>query len=109
VTGATSISVTEAASADLAGETLEFRDRVCEVSFAHGHLVVTTLSQCLIYPAGQWHSPHTLDLRAPAHLIIQVRGPSACPASPLSSRLALLLPAAAAAACAAGPARLPAS
>ena len=52
-------------------ETLEFRDRVCEVSFAHGFLVVATLTQCLVYAAGQWHAPHTLDLRAPAHLILQ--------------------------------------
>lgn len=73
LTGPTTMAVAEAggASSDGGGETLEFRDRVCEASFAHGFLVVCTLSQCLIYAAGQWHSPHTLDLRAPAHLILQ--------------------------------------
>ena len=44
---------------------------MCEVSFAHGYLVVATLTQCLVYAAGQWHAPHTLDLRAPAHCILQ--------------------------------------
>ena len=80
LTGPTTMTVSEAGSgggSEGGGggsggvETLEFRDRVCEASFAHGFLVVATLTQCLVYAAGQWHAPHTLDLRAPAHLILQ--------------------------------------
>lgn len=78
LTGPTTMTVSEAGSGGTEGgggaggvETLEFRDRVCEASFAHGFLVVATLTQCLVYAAGQWHAPHTLDLRAPAHLILQ--------------------------------------
>ena len=71
LTGPCAMTVAEAGSGGVGGETLEFRDRVCEVSFQHGFLVVCTLTQCLVYAAGQWHAPHTLDLRAPAHLILQ--------------------------------------
>ncbi|KAG5191643.1 intraflagellar transport protein 80 [Tribonema minus] len=61
------------AIADVGGETreeLEFaRDRVVDMALGHGHLVVATASQCYVYAAPNWNTPHILDMRAPASLL----------------------------------------
>lgn len=54
-------------------ELIDFRDRVVKMSLGHGHLVVVTASQCLVYSTSDWHSPERFDLPAPATLILQSR------------------------------------
>ncbi|POM71477.1 Intraflagellar Transport protein 80, partial [Phytophthora palmivora] len=60
---------------DVVNETLEeldfARDRVVEMSFAHGFLVVCTATQCFIYDAQSWNTPHIFDLRAAVSLLVQ--------------------------------------
>jgi intraflagellar transport protein 80 len=59
---------------DIANETkedLDFRDRVIDMSLAYGALVVTTSSQCFVYQAGNWNTPHVEDLKEPTMLIVQ--------------------------------------
>jgi len=72
LTGPSTMTVSEAGSGGAGWEALEFRDRVCEVSFAHGYLVVATLTQCLDTAGGAVARARTrCDLRAPAHCILQ--------------------------------------
>ena len=54
-------------------ELLDFRDRVVKMALGHGHLVVATASQCLVYSTSDWHSPDRFDLPAPATLILLSR------------------------------------
>lgn len=60
---------------DVLNETLEeidfVRDRVIEMSFGHGFLVVCTATQCFIYSSQNWNTPHIFDLRATVNLIVQ--------------------------------------
>ncbi|RLN75163.1 hypothetical protein BBJ28_00011179 [Nothophytophthora sp. Chile5] len=60
---------------DVVNETLEeldfARDRVVEMAFAHGFLVVCTATQCFIYDAQSWNTPHIFDLRAAVSLLVQ--------------------------------------
>lgn len=60
---------------DVLNETLEeidfVRDRVIEMSFAYGFLIVCTATQCFIYNSQNWNTPHIFDLRATVNLIIQ--------------------------------------
>ena len=49
----------------------DFRDPVVKLSFAHGHLVVGTSSQCLVYRCSAWHSPVTIDIKGPASFVLQ--------------------------------------
>lgn len=52
-------------------EELDFRDRVTDMSLAHGALVVTTNNQCLVYQSTNWNTPHVEDLKEPPTLIVQ--------------------------------------
>lgn len=52
-------------------EELDFRDRVTDMSLAHGALVVNTNSQCFVYQSSNWNTPHVEDLKEPAMLIVQ--------------------------------------
>lgn len=60
---------------DVMNETLEeidfVRDRVIEMSFGYGFLIVCTATQCFIYNSQNWNTPHIFDLRATVNLIIQ--------------------------------------
>ncbi|KAF1329341.1 Intraflagellar transport protein 80, partial [Globisporangium splendens] len=60
---------------DVMNETLEeidfVRDRVIEMSFGFGFLIVCTATQCFIYNSQNWNTPHIFDLRATVNLIIQ--------------------------------------
>lgn len=60
---------------DVMNETLEeidfVRDRVIEMSFGHGFLIVCTATQCFIYSSQNWNTPHIFDLRVTVNLIIQ--------------------------------------
>ncbi|DBA01488.1 TPA: hypothetical protein N0F65_005607 [Lagenidium giganteum] len=60
---------------DVLNETLEeidfVRDRVIEMSFGYGFLIVCTATQCFIYNSQNWNTPHIFDLRATINLIIQ--------------------------------------
>ncbi|MCJ8744856.1 hypothetical protein PDJAM_G00123440 [Pangasius djambal] len=44
-------------------DTLEFRDRVIKASLSHGHLVVATALQCLVYSTKNWNTPLIFDLK----------------------------------------------
>ncbi|KAK3513485.1 hypothetical protein QTP70_015507, partial [Hemibagrus guttatus] len=44
-------------------DTLEFRDRVIKASLSHGHLVVVTALQCLVYSTKNWNTPLIFDLK----------------------------------------------
>ena len=53
-------------------EKLEFRDRIINLSLAHGHLVVVTTSQCYVYTTRNWNTPTIFDLRdGSVSLIVQ--------------------------------------
>jgi len=52
-------------------EELDFRDRVTDMSLAHGALVVTTNNQCFVYQQANWNTPHVEDLKEPPTLIVQ--------------------------------------
>lgn len=52
-------------------EELDFRDRVTDMSLAHGALVVNTNSQCFVYQSTNWNTPHVEDLKEPPMLIVQ--------------------------------------
>jgi len=52
-------------------EELDFRDRVLEMSLGFGSLVVCTATQCHIYSATNWNTPHIFDVRDPVRLIVQ--------------------------------------
>ncbi|GLE08616.1 hypothetical protein PINS_up019920 [Pythium insidiosum] len=56
-------------------ETLEeidfVRDRVIEMSFGYGFLIVCTATQCFIYNSQNWNTPHIFDLRTTVNLIVQ--------------------------------------
>eukprot|EP00357_Protocruzia_adherens_P036295 CAMPEP_0115012696 /NCGR_PEP_ID=MMETSP0216-20121206/24908_1 /TAXON_ID=223996 /ORGANISM="Protocruzia adherens, Strain Boccale" /LENGTH=748 /DNA_ID=CAMNT_0002381837 /DNA_START=628 /DNA_END=2874 /DNA_ORIENTATION=+ len=52
-------------------EELDFKDRVIEMSLSNSHLVVTTTTQCYIYPVSNWNTPSIIDIKDPVHLIIQ--------------------------------------
>jgi len=52
-------------------EELDFRDRVTDMSLAHGALVVTTNNQCFVYQSSNWNTPHVEDLKEPPTLIVQ--------------------------------------
>lgn len=52
-------------------EELDHRDRVIEMSLGHGHLVVSTTSQCYVYNTSSWTNPHVEDLKEPPTLILQ--------------------------------------
>ncbi|KAI5093031.1 intraflagellar transport protein 80-like [Silurus meridionalis] len=53
-------------------DTLEFRDRVIKASLSHGHLVVATALQCLVYSSKNWNTPLIFDLKeATVSLILQ--------------------------------------
>jgi intraflagellar transport protein 80 len=52
-------------------EELDFRDRVTDMSLAHGSLIVTTNNQCFVYNQGNWNTPHIEDLKDPPTLICQ--------------------------------------
>merc|ERR1712232_1322013 len=52
-------------------EELDFRDRVTDMSLAHGCLIVTTNNQCFVYNEGNWNTPHIEDLKEPPTLIVQ--------------------------------------
>merc|ERR1719284_721061 len=52
-------------------EELDLRDRVTEMSLAHGALVVTTNNQCFVYQQSSWNTPHVEDLKEPPILIVQ--------------------------------------
>eukprot|EP00913_Durusdinium_trenchii_P022190 g20850.t1 len=41
-------------------EELDFRDRVTDMSLAHGALVVNTNSQCFVYQSTNWNTPENL-------------------------------------------------
>ncbi|KAJ0407537.1 hypothetical protein P43SY_006855 [Pythium insidiosum] len=60
---------------DVMNETLEeidfVRDRVIEMSFGYGFLIVCTATQCFIYNSQNWNTPHIFDLRTTVNLIIQ--------------------------------------
>lgn len=60
---------------DVMNETLEeidfVRDRVIEMSFGFGFLIVCTATQCFIYNSQNWNTPHIFDLRATVNLIVQ--------------------------------------
>ena len=46
-----------------AWETLEFRDRIIQLSLDYGFLVVVTTSQCYIYTTRNWNTPTIFDLK----------------------------------------------
>ena len=54
-------------------ENLEFRDKVVKMSLGFGHLVVVTASQCSIYDASQWNTPHLFEVKSPVSLIQQCK------------------------------------
>jgi len=51
-------------------ENLDFRDRIIKVSLGHGHLVVTTSSQCYIYSVKNWNTPMIFDLKSGAVTLV---------------------------------------
>jgi len=52
-------------------ETLDFRERVVEMSLGYGHLAVVTATQCYLYNVHNWNTPHMFDLRYPVSFIKQ--------------------------------------
>jgi len=54
-----------------AEEELQFRESVVAMSAGHGHLVVATRTQLYIYTAGQWQSPHIVDVKGSILFLIQ--------------------------------------
>ena len=63
------VTITDAA-AELT-EDLDFRDPVARMSLGCGHLVVATATQCHIYSAPNWSTPHIVDVKAPPTVVIQ--------------------------------------
>lgn len=58
--GQRSISVQDVVSETY--ESLDFnRDRVVEFALGHGHLVVSTTTQCFIYSTSNWNTPYIFD------------------------------------------------
>jgi len=52
-------------------EELDFpRDRVVDFALGHGHLVVCTATQCLIYDSPNYNTPQIFDIRNPVNLIV---------------------------------------
>lgn len=49
---------------------LDFRDRVVKMCLGHGHLVVTTATQCCIYSLVSLNTPHILDMKEVPVLIL---------------------------------------
>ncbi|CAM9692177.1 unnamed protein product, partial [Laminaria digitata] len=60
---------------DISSEVVEELDfsgtRVIEMSLAFGHLVAATHNQVFIYSVANWNTPHILDMRGAASLIVQ--------------------------------------
>ncbi|CAM9565795.1 unnamed protein product [Ascophyllum nodosum] len=60
---------------DVSSEMVEDLDflggRVIEMSLAFGHLVAATQNQVFIYSVSNWNTPHILDMRSGASLIVQ--------------------------------------
>lgn len=54
-------------------EMLEFRDKVLKMSLGFGHLIVVTASQCSIFDASQWNTPHLFEVKSPVSIIKQCR------------------------------------
>eukprot|EP00939_MAST-03C_sp_MAST-3C-sp1_P001027 g1027.t1 len=52
-------------------ETLDFVDRVVEMSLGYGHLVVATVTRCYLYSVKNWNTPQIFDLPHPVSLIKQ--------------------------------------
>ena len=52
-------------------EDLQFKDRVTEMSLSSDHLVVITATQACIYSTTNWNTPHIVELRGTASLILQ--------------------------------------
>ena len=42
---------------------IEFRDRIVNMSLRYGHLIVATSNQCHIYNERNWNTPSIIDLR----------------------------------------------
>eukprot|EP00055_Hartaetosiga_balthica_P013780 m.72248 g.72248 ORF g.72248 m.72248 type:complete len:769 (+) comp8375_c0_seq1:61-2367(+) len=58
---------------DNSDEELEFREAVIGMQLAHGYLVVTTESQCVVYKQGSWTAPSTINLKAKSIALVQAR------------------------------------
>lgn len=52
-------------------ETLDFVDRVVEMSIGYGYLIVVTATRCFLYSVKNWNTPHIFDLPHPVSLIKQ--------------------------------------
>jgi len=52
-------------------EELQFKDRVTEMSLSADHLVVITATQACIYSTSNWNTPHIVELKGTASLILQ--------------------------------------
>ena len=52
-------------------DSLDFRDRVTDMSMGYGYLVVATSTQCYVYNLTNLNTPHIFDLNCTVNFIIQ--------------------------------------